>query len=167
MTLQELNNLPEEKLKEVFFQCCGCRDWAAQLVQLRPFSSFKDLKDKSDNIWFSCDEISWLEAFTYHPKIGDIESLEKKFAATKQWTLAEQSGVHESSKLVLQQLKEGNNSYETKYGFIFIDCATGKSAEEMLSLLQERIKNDRSDELKIAITEQNKITHLRLNKLME
>ena len=63
--------------------------------------------------------------------------------------------------------EDGNNSYETKYGFIFIVCATGKSAEEMLSLLQERIKNDRSDELKIAITEQNKITHLRLNKLME
>ena len=166
MTLQELNDLPEEKFKEAFFQCCGCVAWVAQLAQLRPYSSVKDLKDKSDNIWFSCDEISWLEAFTHHPKIGDIESLEKKFAATKEFASAEQSGVHASSELVLHQLKEENDRYENKFGFIFIVCATGKSAEEMLSLLQERIKNDRSDELKIAITEQNKITHLRIAKLI-
>ena len=106
-----------------------------------------------------------MEAFTHHPKIGDLKSLEEKFAATKHLAVEEQSGVDHSSIEVLKQLQEYNHIYEKKFGFIFIVCATGKSADEMLSLLQQRLSNDRSDELKIALNEQNKITHIRLKKL--
>ena len=167
MTLSEFNLLPNEKVKELLFNCCGCTAWAEQLAQEIPFSSVHELKHKSDNIWFSCDFKSWMEAFTHHPKIGDLKSLEEKFAATKHLASAEQSGVESSTGEVLIQLREGNEQYEEKFGYIFIVCATGKSAHEMLILLQQRLKNDRSDEIKISINEQNKITHLRFNKLFE
>ena len=165
MTIQEFNKLPNDKVKELLFQCCGCTAWAEQLAQEIPFHSLQELIDKSNNIWFSCDINSWMEAFTHHPKIGDLKSLEEKFAATKHLAVEEQSGVDHSSIEVLKQLQEYNHIYEKKFGFIFIVCATGKSADEMLSLLQQRLSNDRSDELKIALNEQNKITHIRLKKL--
>ena len=167
MTLQDFNLLPGEKIKELLFQCCGCTAWADQLLQEFPYNSIDELKHKSDNIWFSCDESSWLEAFTHHPKIGDLKSLEEKFASTKQLASAEQSGVAQAAPDTLKQLRNANILYEEKFGYIFIVCATGKSASEMLLLLQQRLKHDRSDELKVAITEQNKITHLRINKIFE
>lgn len=167
MTIQEFNQLPKEKTKELLFQCCGCTAWSEQLIQELPFASVGELKAKSDNLWYSCDEDGWLEAFTHHPKIGDLKSLEKKFATTKHLASSEQSEVAQSSKEVLIQLQDYNNRYEDKFGFIFIVCATGKSAVEMLLLLQQRLKNDRSDELKIAIGEQSKITNLRINKIFE
>ena len=167
MTLQEFNLLSKEKIKELLFQCCGCTAWADQLLQESPYASFDELRSKSDNIWFSCDETCWLEAFTHHPKIGDLKSLEEKFAITKHLALAEQSRISQTSPDILIQLRDDNIRYEEKFGFIFIVCATGKSAEEMLLLLLQRLKNDRSDELKIAVAEQNKITHIRINKLFE
>lgn len=167
MTLAEFNLLSNAKVQELLFKCCGCTAWAEQLAHEIPFASIRELKHKSDNIWFSCDHSSWMEAFTHHPKIGDLKSLEEKFASTKHLASAEQSGIDSSATEVLKQLKEGNDRYEDKFGYIFIVCATGKSADEMLSLLQQRLNNDRSDEIKIAINEQNKITHLRLNNLFE
>lgn len=167
MTILEFNRLPKEKIKELLFNCCSCTAWTDQLIQESPYKSVNELKGKSDNIWFSCDEESWMEAFSHHPKIGDLSSLENKFAATKHLALAEQAGVGQTSEEVIKQLWDYNIRYEEKFGYIFIVCATGKSAEEMLILLQQRLKNDRSDELKIAIAEQNKITHIRINKLFE
>jgi 2-oxo-4-hydroxy-4-carboxy-5-ureidoimidazoline decarboxylase len=106
-----------------------------------------------------------LEAFTHHPKIGDAKSLAEKFATTKEWASNEQSGVNEASILTLNKLAEGNKAYEEKFGYIFIVCATGKSASEMLSLLESRITNTPEVEIEIAMREQNKITHLRIDKL--
>jgi 2-oxo-4-hydroxy-4-carboxy-5-ureidoimidazoline decarboxylase len=106
-----------------------------------------------------------MEAFSHHTKIGDLKSLQEKFSATKEWASGEQQSVSAATDQVLIELKELNEAYENKFGYIFIICATGKSAEEMLSALKQRILNDGEDELKIAAEEQRKIMHLRINKL--
>jgi len=166
MTLQQLNALSKSQLKEELFKCCGSTTWAKKLSEKSPFGSADALKHESNRIWFGADEKDWLEAFTHHPKIGDVESLEKKFASTANWASGEQSGVNIANKNVLIELKDLNDQYEKKFGYIFIVCATGKSAEEMLSLLKERILNKPEEEIEIAVNEQNKITHIRLDKLL-
>lgn len=167
MTLDAFNTLSLEEAREELFKCCGSSIWVKKLAEKIPFISIEELKNESDSIWFGCDKKDWLEAFTHHPKIGDIKSLEKKFSSTKQWASVEQSGVTTATKNILQELKESNDDYEKKFGYIFIVCATGKSAEEMLAILKSRLNNSPQEEIKIAVNEQNKITHLRIDKLVE
>ena len=107
----------------------------------------------------------WREAFAHHPKIGDVESLRRKFASTSVWTAGEQSGVVGAEEAVLTALAEGNAAYEARFGYIFIVCATGKSAGEMLEILQTRLLSGPRTELRVAAEEQKKITRLRLEKL--
>lgn len=126
-----------------------------------------ELLEDVEEQWWKCNEDDWKEAFAHHPKIGDIESMKKKFASTAEWASGEQSGVQTASDKTLMALAEGNRQYEEKFGYIFIVFATGKSAEEMLQLLQERLKNDPEEEIQIAADEQNKITKLRIEKLLE
>jgi 2-oxo-4-hydroxy-4-carboxy-5-ureidoimidazoline decarboxylase len=166
MTIEELNMLNDAKLKEELWKCCGSSRWVKQMVAAKPFRSEKDLFVKAESCWHHTSEADWLEAFSHHPKIGDLKSLEKKFASTKAMAGDEQASVNSASSKILEQLAEGNMLYESKFGFIFIVCATGKSAKEMLELLNERINNDRSAELKIALGEQYRITKLRLQKLI-
>ncbi len=117
----------------------------------RPYMGEDELFHYSDKIWFDLAKDDWLEAFSHHPKIGDIESLSKKFADTKQWAEGEQSGVNTASQEILQALAHGNLAYEDKFGYIFIVCATGKSAGEMLEILQERLKNDTEAEINFTV----------------
>ena len=127
----------------------------------------KNLFIKSKNIWFEkCGPEDWLEAFKAHPKIGDIDSLAKKYANTKNWSGKEQAGIETASMETLKALAEGNEKYEEKFGYIFIVCATGKTAKEMLTILNSRINNDPEKEILIAMHEQHKITEIRLHKLM-
>ncbi len=131
-----------------------------------PADDMVELINDAEDLWYDCDESDWLEAFTHHPKIGDVASLTKKFADTAQWASGEQSAVNTASQQTIEALAKGNADYENKFGFIFIVCATGKSAEEMLQLLMERLPNSRDEEIQIAMDEQNKITQLRLQKLL-
>ncbi len=151
--------------KSDLLKCCGSSAWAEKLLQLFPLPSLDDVKKESDKIWFSLNESDWKEAFSHHPKIGDVDSLTIKFASTATMAEGEQSGVKYADKNILEELKKGNNDYENKFGYIFIVCATGKSAEEMLSMLKKRLINNPAFESTVAAAEQNKITHLRLDKL--
>ena len=166
MTLHELNTLNKEQLKEELRKCCGSSAWINRMLPFFPADDLVELLEDAEEQWYQCNEDDWKEAFAYHPKIGDIESLKKKFASTAQWVSGEQSGVKTAAKEVLGQLVEGNRLYEEKFGYIFIICATGRSAEEMLENLEERLRNSPKDEIKIAAGEQNKITQLRLEKLL-
>ncbi len=166
MTIQELNCLSAEELREEFFKCCGSTTWAEKLAAKKPFKNKAEILELSDKICANCSTEDGLEAFTHHPKIGDIKSLEKKFASTKEWAGGEQSGVNTAAQETLIALAKGNDDYENKFGYIFIVCATGKTADEMLALLNERLPNDATTEMKIAMNEQNKITHIRLEKLL-
>lgn len=166
MTLSELNNLPPAALKEALSKCCGAVNWIARMAAIFPVKDERTLFGEAERIWFAGTESDWREAFTHHPKIGDIDALKEKFASTSQWAEGEQSAVRQTSEQVLQALAEGNAAYEQRFGYIFIVCATGKRAEEMLSMLQARLHNDPADEIKIAMAEQNKITRIRLEKLL-
>jgi 2-oxo-4-hydroxy-4-carboxy-5-ureidoimidazoline decarboxylase len=166
MTLHALNILPKEELKEALFKCCGSTIWVSKMLTIFPTDDLVELEEDAEEKWYECTEADWKEAFTHHPKIGDIESLKKKFAATANWAAGEQNGAALASQQILEALAKGNDEYEKKFGYIFIVCATGKSAEEMLALLQARLSNNQKDEIKIAADEQNKITKLRLEKLL-
>lgn len=166
MTIEELNNLSKEKAFEELFKCCGCTTWAQNLSDFRPFKSKEDLLRLSDMNWITCEMEEVMEAFSHHPKIGDLKNLEKKFVSTKEWASGEQGGVDEASQTILIELAEGNALYEKKFGYIFIVCATGKTAVEMLTLLKVRLSNAPEKEFRVAMNEQNKITHIRLNKLL-
>ena len=132
-----------------------------------PADDLVELLEDAEEQWFKCSESDWKEAFSHHPKIGDTASLKKKFSSTAQWASGEQSGVNAASQQTIEALAEGNRKYEDKFGYIFIVCATGKTAEEMLEILTSRLSNDPKDEIEIAADEQNKITKLRLEKLLD
>lgn len=166
MNIDQLNRLSEAAATEAFEQCCGSAEWVERMVYSRPFESLSEVLETSDTVWEECDVDDYEEAFSHHPKIGDVESLAKKFANTKAWATGEQKGVESADLAVIHKLAEGNAAYEEKFGFIFIVNATGKSATEMLALLQARMNNEPKDEILIAAEEQNKITKLRLKKLL-
>ncbi len=167
MTLTAFNNLPIKSAHKVLENCCGAGKWLAGMLSSRPFEDENALYATAREIWQACSREDGLEAFSHHPKIGDLQSLQKKYAATQAWASQEQAGTQTASLATLQALAEGNKAYESKFGYIFIVCATGKSAEEMLHLLEERLGNKPDEEIKIAMNEQAKITQIRLRKLLE
>ena len=148
-------------------KCCGSKAWVERMLPFFPADDLVELLEDAEEEWFKCNEADWKEAFAHHPKIGDVASLEKKFASTAEWASDEQIAVSAADKETIANLAQGNKEYEDKFGYIFIVCATGKSAREMLQLLQERLYNEPSEELPIAADEQNKITKLRLEKLLD
>jgi OHCU decarboxylase len=140
--------------------------WARQMSDARPFGDLDDLTKEADLIWWSLTEEDWLEAFRAHPKIGERKAATDQSQQAQRWSAQEQSGVTNAERETMDELAQQNRDYEARFGFIFIVCATGKSPEEMLKILQSRIGNNRHDELLIAAEEQRKITRLRLEKLL-
>ena len=133
------------------------------MLARRPFGSDGALKAAARDEWLALGEADWLEAFSHHPQIGDRAALAARFPATHDLSAREQSGVNAASAKVIDELAQANATYLDRFGFIFIVCATGKSAVEMLQLLRDRLGNDRATELRIAAEEQAKITALRLS----
>ena len=166
MNIYQLNRLSEEDASTAFEQCCGAAEWVERMVYSRPYESLSEVLETSDTTWEECDVDDYEEAFTHHPRIGDVESLVKKYANTRAWASGEQKGVDGADRAVLEKLVNGNKAYEEKFGHLFIVSATGKSAAEMLAMLEGRMNNVPKDEVLIAAAEQNKITHLRLKKLL-
>jgi len=146
---------------------CGSPHWVAQMCEARPFANADELHAAADTIFERLSKDDWLAAFAHHPKIGDLESLKAKFAGNAEWSGGEQAGVNQAEEATLVELTQGNEDYESRFGHIFIVCATGKSAAEMLALLKSRLPNNPDDELPIAAAEQRKITHLRIDKWLE
>jgi 2-oxo-4-hydroxy-4-carboxy-5-ureidoimidazoline decarboxylase len=165
MNLEQINSWTVDEALSSFRRCCGSVRWSEQMAQLRPFCSETSLFEAAESVWRSLAPADWLEAFTAHPKIGDRDALRAKFATTAAWATREQAGIDSASEDLLEELAEANTRYEERFGYIFIVCATGKTAEEMLSLLFDRLPNDPEIELRIAAAEQAKITRIRLEKL--
>lgn len=169
--LKRLNTLPATEAEAELLTCCGASRWVQGLVARRPFGNFAELFAAADEIWRSLGREDWLEAFARHPQIGE-KAIEKRIEAqpgqplSSRWSAEEQSGVQRNSADVVARLAEGNRAYRQRFGYIFIVCATGKTAEEMLAILERRLQNDASAELTIAAEEQGRITYLRLEKLL-
>ncbi|AQS36290.1 OHCU decarboxylase [Shewanella psychrophila] len=166
MNLEQLNRLSVEDATHAFMQCCTASNWVEAMVQARPFIDERALAYQADLAWAKSLEPDYLEAFEGHPQIGNVNTLREKYANTKELASGEQSSVNQASEQVLLDLAQGNADYLEKFGFIFIVCATGKSALQMLALLLARLPNNKITELANAAEEQRKIFHLRLNKLI-
>jgi 2-oxo-4-hydroxy-4-carboxy-5-ureidoimidazoline decarboxylase len=166
--LCSLNALDEARAREALTRCCGAQAWVSAMLACRPFASRESLLAAAERLWRSMERADILEAFTHHPRIGaDMAALRQKFAPTAAWSLEEQSGALSASEATLRSLQQANLDYEARFGHIFIVCATGKSADEMLALLEARLTNHPDAELAIAAEEQAKITRLRLLKLFD
>lgn len=166
MNLSELNHGDIENIIVSLLKCCGSSKWANNIILARPFSSIDNLTEFSEKVWFDLDKGDYLEAFTAHPKIGEKKPPEISIN-TEKWTSKEQSGMTTATYQIRKELEKNNLIYEKKFGYIFIVCATGKSGKEMLELLKIRIGNKPMTEIMIAAQEQNKITKLRLRKLLD
>lgn len=147
-------------------QVCSSKNWQRQVWHDSPFNSKTELYDSADKAFSHLTEEDWLEAFAGHPMIGDISTLEEKYNQGKSLSEGEQSQVSTASKSTLKQLLKLNQEYLKLYGFIFIVCATNKSAEQMLELLQQRLGNSRNLELLNASVEQRKISQIRMETLI-
>lgn len=166
MTLDQLNNLEPAQARDEFLKCCGSNAWASEMTEARPFASVDDLLKKADDVWAALAEDDWLEAFRAHPKIGEKKAVAAQSRQAQNWSAQEQSAVATASGGTIKRLADGNREYEERFGFIFIVCASGKSSEEMLSMLKRRMPNDRHTEMRTAAEEQRKINRLRLEKLL-
>ena len=159
----ELDAAGAETAREILHRACGSTRWVERMLARRPFGNDTALLVAAREEWFALGEADWLEAFSHHPKIGDRASLAARFPATHHLSAREQSAVSIASSQVIDDLAAANAAYLERFGFIFIVCATGKSAVEMLQLLRDRLENDRATELRNAAEEQAKITALRLS----
>lgn len=166
MTIAEFDHLAPLEKRALLFQCCGSSAWVEKMMSMPPAEDLIDLFEDAEEKWYECEPDDWKEAFIHHPRIGDVASLRKKFS-TDRFAQGEQSAVNTASDDILKELAERNREYEERFGYIFIVCATGKSAAEMLDILNTRIDNAPAEEIKIAMDEQSKITRLRLEKLFE
>ena len=164
--LDWLNALSAAAAREELLKCCGARRWADAVEQGRPYATLEQLLTRANEIWWALPDGDWLEAFRSHPKIGEKKAASAVAAQAQQWSAQEQRGVQTAGEDAIETLARLNRAYEEKFGFIFIVCATGKSTDEILALLEERLRNDAAAELRTAAAEQAKITELRLRKLL-
>jgi 2-oxo-4-hydroxy-4-carboxy-5-ureidoimidazoline decarboxylase len=162
---QRLDGASAGDARQLLSTCCGSSRWIDRMIARRPFGHRDALIGAAREVWFALDDTDWREAFGHHPKIGDREALRTRFAATRSLSEREQAGVSGAADEILDALAEGNAAYERRFGYIFIVCATVKSAGEMLGLLRGRLGNDPAREIRIAAAEQAKITELRLDSI--
>jgi 2-oxo-4-hydroxy-4-carboxy-5-ureidoimidazoline decarboxylase len=165
--LAKWNDLPETAAIAEILPCCGSTRWAHELAQARPFVDEAALFSFSDSIWLRLSADAWDEAFRSHPRIGEHKA---PVAATPQsaiWSDKEQSGVGGSDEETLFRLARGNRIYEERFGRVFLVCATGKSAAQMLEILKRRLENDPQTELRETAEQQRQITQIRLRKWLQ
>ena len=159
---QAINAADPEDARRLLGACCGSERWVERMMRCRPFASRETVLSAAREVWLALDETDWKEAFDQHPKIGDQDALRHRFPESHHLSAREQAGVDGAHRDVLAELASRNHEYEERFGYIFIVCATGKSADEMLALLRERLTNNPADEIRVAAEEQAKITALRL-----
>jgi OHCU decarboxylase len=160
MTLAELNEMSAQDAADHLKSCCGSQRWAEEMSARRPFSDIAELHSAADLVWKTLDREDWLEVFGSHPKIGETREV-------SDWSRKEQEGMATAANDTKARLARLNREYQERFGFIFIICATGKSADEMVASLEERLQNNPEHEMRIAGQEQVKIVHLRLKKLVD
>jgi OHCU decarboxylase len=163
-TLDAWNKADETAAHNAMLACCGARRWAQAMVALRPIAGILELSEAADRVWGTMEEADWLEAYAAHPRVGERKRAHVGAAKSATWSRGEQASIMGATGQVLDELAEGNAAYEKKFGFTYIVCVTGRSAEELLAILQRRLESDRASELREAAEQQRQITQLRLGK---
>ncbi len=165
MNLEVINAWTDDEARKSFERCCGSKQWSEAMARARPFESEAAVIATAERIWWGLSRADWLEAFAAHPRIGDVDAIRARFATTSAWASREQSGALGAPAEVLEDLARGNRMYEERFGYIFIVCASGKTADEMLELLTQRLGNNAEAEIRLAAAEQLKITRIRLERI--
>jgi allantoicase len=161
--LAALNAMAASDARAAIKRCCGSTKFADAMTALRPFEDSAALLRAAERVWWSLDEAAHREAFSAHPRIGEKKA---PAAGDTTWSAGEQGGTSAASAQTMTDLADAQRAYDTKHGFIYIVCATGKSADAMLADCRARFANDAASELRCAAEEQMKITRLRLAKLL-
>lgn len=164
--MAELDVMQPERAAQLLGDCCGSTRWIAAMVARRPFGSMERLLSAADETWRSLGPDDWREAFSHHPRIGDRRSARPQSERGAAWAAGEQAGMGDARDDVRQALANANREYELRFGYIYIVCATGRTADELLATVTERLRNDPDTELSVAAEEQRRITRLRLEKLV-
>ncbi len=162
--LTHWHTLSHEQAAQEVLSCCGSLAWATQLAGRRPFADEPALFHAANDVWEHLPESDWLEAFRSHPRIGEKHAETKTTAASAAWSSSEQSQMKEADAAILMRMREGHRLYEERFGRIFIVCASGKQAAEMLRILEQRLQNDPATELLASAAQQQQIMQLRLRK---
>lgn len=163
--LARLNALPADEAEAELLRCCGATSWARRMASARPFASVDALLAEADAAWWALGEDDWREAFSRHPRIGEARAA-RPAEGTEAWSRQEQRGMDGAGGDVRAALADANRDYEARFGWIYLVCATGRSAEEMLDLCRARLANEPVTEMRVAAAEQAKITRIRLEKLI-
>lgn len=165
--MERFNKLPPAEATKALLDCCHSRAWAAAMLARRPYESPNDFYVMADGIWSGLSRRDWLEAFRHHPAIGASKAAAKQSSKAKKWSAGEQSAAQQAQPETLGELAEANQQYHAKFGYVFLICATGKTAPEILENLRKRMSNNGKTELLVAVEEQRKITRLRLEKMLK
>ena len=161
-----LNRLAGAQARKALLDCCGSSAWVDRMLSLRPFAGVEQLLDCADRVWSQLEEKDQMEAFRHHPPIGGKKAGARQSRKAQRWSAGEQSQAQSASPETFARLAEANRAYYEKFGTVFLICATGKSAEEILDNLRARLANDWAAEARIAAEQQRQITRLRLEKLV-
>jgi allantoicase len=163
---QRLNQLSKTEAHKALLDCCGSSMWAAQMVASMPFADVAYILDTADRLWATLSEAEWRQAFRHHPAIGAKRAQTAQSATAKRWSKGEQASANSAAPQIQAALARANQEYQSKFGYVFLICATGKTSEEILASLRQRLLHDPAEELRIAAEEQRKITRIRLEKLL-
>jgi 2-oxo-4-hydroxy-4-carboxy-5-ureidoimidazoline decarboxylase len=165
--LARWNSLDPESATREILPCCGSQAWAEALTAKRPYTNEASLFATSDAIWLSLPEDAWQQAFDSHPRIGQKHTQTQATEESLRWSAQEQRAALSEDTAAKLSLEDANRRYEQRFGRIFIVCASGKSASEILSILEARMNNDPQTELHEAAEQQRQITQLRLHRWLE
>ena len=164
LVLASWNAMESAAAAAAILPCCGSKRWASMLAAHRPIPDEVTLLQHADEAWWQLDEADWQEAFATHPRIGERKAPKEALSQSAAWSAAEQRSVLQEDSAVLAALAEGNRRYEDRFGRIYIVCASGRTAREMLEILQNRLANNETTELRESAEQQRQITALRLKK---
>lgn len=165
-SLSDLNVLPPHAAEPLLAACCGAPAWVKAMLDRRPFASVDEMLSASDDVCARLSADQWMAAFAHHPRIGEQSAAEPVSDAARRWSEGEQSASASSDDDLRRELSEAQRRYELRFGYIFIICASGRSAAEILGELRARMHNSPYAELRAAGEEQRRITRLRLEKLV-
>jgi N-carbamoyl-L-amino-acid hydrolase len=153
-----LNAAPEAETTALLLRCCAARRWAERVAADRPYADAESLLAAAEAAWWRLGPDDWKEAISAHPRIGEASGARER---------EEQAGVEGASPAILARLAESNRRYEQRFGWRFLICASGRSADEMLAALEQRLGNDPERELQVAAGEQAQITRQRLARWLQ
>lgn len=162
----ELDTLPPDAATAQLRSCCGSSEWVRRMIARRPFGTTETLLAAAEEEWWALGPSDWLDAFSHHPRIGERAAAVAQDACAQGWSAGEQRGAAQAPDEVRVALAAGNSEYERRFGHIYLVCAAGRSAAELLAILRSRLTNEPAAELRVAAGEQAAITRLRLEKLL-